>query len=210
VRIVELVGLPGSGKSTIHNTLLSRGDGVVPMPILRYRPHAGVLARHVAATLATLARHGALRPPPSREWLMMLTYVRALPPVLRGPNRPPGDLLVFNQGPIFTLSRPSARDERLAGWWDRSVDIWRSLFDAVIWLDAPDPVLLERIDSREEPHRLKGSPRPRALESLAQDRAVYESVLDRFAGGPPILRFDTSRRSADEIADDVLATISTS
>ncbi len=207
MRVVELVGLPGSGKSTIFEAVRSRDDEIATIPILKHRPYTGVLARHLAATLATLVHRRALGRHWSRELVVMMAYIRALPPVLGGRHRPRGKALLFDQGPIFTMSRPALRDERLAGWWERSLATWRSLLDVVILLDAPDAALLERIDARSKEHRLKGNARTAALEALAQDRAVQEAVLERFAGGPQILRFDTSRRSAEEIADEVLAVI---
>jgi adenylate kinase family enzyme len=202
VRVAELVGLPGSGKSTIFEAILSRDDGIATIPILRHRPYRRVLARHLATTLATLVRRRALGHHWSFELVVMMAYLRA---VLDGPHRPRGKALLFDQGPIYTLARPALRDERLAGWWERTLATWRSRLDVVIVLDAPDHVLLERITARDKEHRLKGHSRTAALQALADDRAVHDAVLDRFAGGPEILRVDTGRRSAEEIADEVLA-----
>jgi thymidylate kinase len=199
LRLVELMGPPGAGKSTLYAALLR--EGVAKMPLLRYGRHRPVLARHLAGASATLLRRRALDRQWSFELLVMMAYVRALPVVLSGPRRPAGDVLVFDQGPLYTLAREPLRDARLRDWWESSLALWRSLLDVVVWLDAPDDVLVERIHGRAIEHRYKGAERDAALAGLAADREVYTGLLDR----PQILRVDTSRQATDEIAAAVLA-----
>jgi hypothetical protein len=82
---------------------------------------------------------------------------------------------------------------------------WAQLLDIVVFL-APD-LLRERINTREKWHVLKGADGRSSLEVLRASRQVYEDTLQAISaqpGGPAILRFDTSARSADEIADAIL------
>ena len=133
----------------------------------------------------------------------MMAYLQALPRALRGRE----GIVVFDQGPIYFLTRPILLDERLGSWWQRTFDTWSSLLDAVVWLEAPDAVLLDRINARGKLHRLKGSEDQAAFEVLAQGRRAHEGAIARLDGQAPtpaILRFDTSERSADEIVDEVL------
>lgn len=205
--LVELMGLPGAGKSTVYAGLLRERPAIVTIPILSRRPYAATLARHLLGAAGTLVRRRAL----SREWsprlVIMMAYVRALPPALAGRHAPSGAVLLFDQGPIYTLMRGPLRHERLASWWAESLESWRGLLDVVVWLDAPSGVLAGRIDSRDEPHRLKGVGHSAALAGLARDREVYERVLSQLEagpGGPVVLRFDTSRMTGEEVVAAVL------
>jgi hypothetical protein len=117
---------------------------------------------------------------------------------------------VFDQGPLFLLTRHNFMDEPLVTWWNRMLDTWAPLLDVVVRLDAPDTLLRERINTREKSHALKWADRRSALDVFRRSRQVYERTLEAVAarsGGPMILRFDTSTRSADEIADAILSAI---
>ncbi len=208
-RLVELAGPPGAGKSTVFRSLLARDETIEGRPGLRKRENAAVLTREVVAVLGTLVREryrGRVTP----EQVRMMAYVQALPRILERTQSPGGRIMAFDQGPVYYLTRPSLANARLATWRTRVLHTWAPLLDLVVWLDAPDALLLERINSRDKWHRLKGGPEPTALEVLTESRAAYETVLRELETrrrGPAILRFDTSRRSADEIADEVLAAL---
>lgn len=208
--MVEIVGPAGAGKSTIYEGLLCRHEGVESKPILGRTPYRTLLARHLASALATLARRRLLGRRTTRAQVVMMAYLSALPRAIDARETGRDRVVVFDQGPVYFLTRPSIREERLAAWRDRSVETWRSRLDAVVWLDAPDGVLLERINSRSKWHALKGGAEEPARDTLVKSRTLYEEVLERLGAngnGPVILRFDTSRQSADEIVGEILAAL---
>src|SRR5262249_8826408 len=138
-----------------------------------------------------------------------MTYLEALWRLVERSARTAGDgsILVLDQGPLYLLSKPDLLDQHLAPWREEMLEKFSSLLDAVVWLDAPDDVLVERIAGRSQRHRLKGAPLATALGSLATARTVLEEALSRVGESdesPAILRFDTSRVSAGAIAETVL------
>jgi hypothetical protein len=206
IGLVELVGPAGSGKSTVYGMLRAGDPAIEGRPTLRHREYAGIAAASVVGAFATLVRRRAFGWETPLEQVRMMAYLRAMPRILTGPTGPAA--IVFDQGPLFFLTRPSLMHERLATWRSRMFDTWAPLLDLVVFLDAPDALLRERINTREKWHALKGSDGRSALEVLRTSRQVYERALGELAArpvAPAIVRLDTSTRSPDEIANAILA-----
>ena len=52
--LVELLGPPGAGKSTVFAGLIGRGECIQPRPVLGRSPYLVVLAWHLVAVVITL------------------------------------------------------------------------------------------------------------------------------------------------------------
>jgi hypothetical protein len=121
-------------------------------------------------------------------------------------------IIVLDQGPVFILSWLSAfgpdglKGQVAEDWWNNVIEQWAATLDMVVCLDAPDTVLIGRINDRSKSHAVKGRPQQDVLTFLARGRASMDEVLARLSagGGPTVLRFDTARRSPDQIADELL------
>jgi thymidylate kinase len=70
---------------------------------------------------------------------------------------------------------------------------WRAQLDWIVWLDAPDGVLHERIQQRQQGHVLEGRGPAESSALLARYRTAFSEILDLLAGpaGPQVLRIDT-------------------
>lgn len=198
-RVVELAGPAGAGKTTLADTLRQQDERiVVGLPVNRLGMLAGLAG--AAATLAQ-ARVAA----PGRWWtrgeLRSVAYLRAW----RGPaaGRDSDETVLLDHGPAFRLAYlldgpPMAHTARFQSWWTRTGMSWGRLLDAVILLDAPDDVLMRRIDERDRGHRIRGAGRDDAAAFLARYRAAYDAVLDVLgAAGTRIIRVDTSTAPAE-------------
>lgn len=206
-RLLELVGPTGAGKTTVFEALSARDRGVQRKPTLRNVRNASIVAHSVAGGIETLARTRALGRDVTLEQVLVMAYVQAVPRILERGYLANTKIVAFDQGPIYFVSRPSLLNERLTPWREAVLDKWASLLDLVVWLDAPDPVLTARINSRGKQHRLQGASDETAAEALAESHTVYERSISRLAERrerPAILRFDSNVRPPGEIADAVL------
>jgi hypothetical protein len=86
---------------------------------------------------------------------------------------------------------------------------WAAALDVIIRLDAPDSVLMERINARSKSHAVKGKPQQEMHRFLTRGRASMEAVIIRLAadGGPRVLCFDTGQEAPDLLAEKVLAAL---
>ena len=121
-------------------------------------------------------------------------------------------LTVLDHGPIFRLVRLLEFGPALTKswvyrrWWTREVVRWAGLLDLVVWLDAPDSVLQDRIDTRGSDHRVRQRPFDEVRGFLSRYRHGYRSVVSAMTARRRlhILHFNTDQVSPTQIADEVL------
>ncbi len=147
-----------------------------------------------------------------------MVYLKGWPRVLRRQASNNGTLILLDHGPIFKLATLNAfGPERLKSqgfeqWWHSMFEQWAFTLDMVIWLNAPDQILVERINARHQRHAVKGKSEREAYEFLMRYQTSYEQTLAKLTayGRPTLLQFDTSRTSIEQIVDEVLATCQSS
>jgi hypothetical protein len=117
-------------------------------------------------------------------------------------------LLLFDQGPVYTLAwlkevmKSMPPGPSLIDWEQHSISFWAEALDAVIILDAPDDLLLDRIHGRSKPHALRAVARGRARRSLHEERGFYEETVTKLIEARdtlPIIRLDTSKTPVEGI-----------
>jgi adenylate kinase family enzyme len=202
--VVEVIGPAGSGKTTLARALCRRPEiaAGIELPRARHVPH---LIHHTLLLLPVFLLVRGDGGWLSRKEMRSMTYLRAWPRQL---TRRPAEraVTVLDHGPVFRLARLRAFGPRITQsasfdrWWERSLLIWSGLLDAVIALDAPDAVLVDRIRSREQKHRMKAEDRSETERFLKRYRATYQEIIEKLEGGPRLIRLDSSQQSPDEIA----------
>lgn len=212
--IIEIAGVAGSGKSTLASTLCgTRNLGVLDDTLRMRDPRHVLLAAHSLPRLAGLFT-GWIAGPGRPTWteLKLVIYLQEWRRYVSRRSRPASKILVMDQGPVYALARLGCLEPQITGtephgrWWASTSEAWSKRIDAVLWLDAPNDVLLQRVNARAQAHQIKGQSDRVGLDFLDRYRASYDSVLAAFEGasGPRLLRYDTSSMSADEIASDAI------
>lgn len=218
VQKIEIVGVAGTGKSTLTRALVARHpDWVVAGSI-----HARTFGHlpyfvHGAPGVARLLAHGARRRPfPCWDEVKMFVYASEWHRYLSaGPEHGSGTML-FDQGPLFALARLLWGGSGVTGstWfrsWTRATAArWGIELDVVVELTAPEDVLFERINERAKPHPAKGRPALETAETLASHRRALGEVLEEVERSKSVrlLRFDTSERRVEQIVDQLSAQLS--
>ncbi len=209
--VVELAGPAGAGKSAVLAALASRDPGIHALRRLRELRHLPLLSKHAVATLA--AAPAIMRDAPRAVWTLtrFLTRLGALRDVVRREARRPWKAIVLDEGPLYSMAmlRGRVRDGRLVRACDRALAEWAGALDLIVWLDAPDAVLTERIKSRAKDHEVKDRDAPAIAEFLARHRAWLSSAVALLTTQPGVrvLAFHTDAESPDRIAQHVLGAV---
>ncbi len=219
VRIVELIGLAGAGKSTITGRLPTYSDRVVveELPYIRRLREIPFFSVNSLLSLPALINQAAVRNGGRRLnrdeilWMILLQgWHRRLMRRAAGGDK----VILLDQGPVFLLMEldlfgparikwPNAKH-----WWLRMTRRWARVIDAAIWLDAPDEVLVRRIRARQRWHGVKERSDREAIEYLGRYRAAFEEVVSRLAASRKdfrVVRMNTGAESPQQTARRVLS-----
>lgn len=211
--IVEIVGPAGAGKTALLRTLGRDPRVYAGVRIDRVRQFGEMLV-HGAAILPIAV---SLLSQGWRRWwygLLHLVRLRTLPRAISlAAAGAEADVILLDEGPVFSLARLSVFQQanqgegRLADAWHAELDRWSDLLDFVIWTDAPDAVLAERIRSRLKRHQIKDGSDAEVAVFLERYRQAYREILGSLTTGKRVgmVHLDTTGLAVDVAAGRLLA-----
>ncbi len=214
--VVEIVGPAGAGKTTLCQALTRHYEQIQVGNFPNVKKITNIPffmwnGLQIAPSLLHLQQKNG-RPLSKREFAWM-SILHGWPVILQKKRKEDQKIIILDQGPVYLmaemkgfgsecLSDPGA--ERI---WQAIYCQWAVSLDTIVWLDASDEILLERIRFRPKEHIVKDVPRSVALEFLSRFREVYERIIYMLASRSEnlrILRFDTSQQQPDEIISQLL------
>lgn len=215
LRMVELVGPAGAGKTTLARALSQSSGKIVVAPDISLRKVKCIptFVHSVFLLLPIFLRRCRCGRWFTWDEIKAMAYLKGWPRIFQQQAAESETIILLDHGPVFKLATLHAfgpdrlRTPVAEKWWSDMCKQWASLLDMVIWLDATDPILEKRINARDQRHAVKGKPEPEALRFLARYRASYQQILAKLTanGGPTLYQFDTSQTSIEQIAENVLA-----
>lgn len=215
--IIELIGPAGAGKTSLSRALMRRSKAIqIGAEIeLRKPKYIPVFIRSALRLLPIILHRWSYSRWFTWEEIKYLIYLKGWPGILKQQAAQDENIILLDHGPIFKLAAlnefgPVRLKTRGYGpWWNNLFKQWASIINIVVWLDAPDPVLEKRINSRTQRHAVKGKSELEVLHFLARYRTSYEQVLAKWTayGEPRLFQYDTSQTSIEQITDEVLRAI---
>lgn len=207
--VIEFVGPAGAGKTSLIDALRRRDPGLrAPIRISdrRYLAQAAVEALFLTPMLIRELTRASGYAWSDTRYLLELNTLRRAVESARESGAP---RILLDEGPAYVLARgvafggtgPAGRSFDVA--WTRGIRRWGRILDVIIWLDAPDDVLADRIRSRRKAHRMKEAADAEIRAFLANYRCAYDWVIDQLAatGRTRLFRFDTSDLTVERLAD---------
>jgi hypothetical protein len=207
--VIEVVGPAGVGKSALVSELTKLG-GVVRAGVWNLPRH--LLARGAissAGAIAGLWRDSG-RVNVAKQVVRLSALERRVAELADGRT----GSVVLDEGPVFALAWFHVFADRqrgprpLAAWRRGATERWATALDAIVWLDAPDPVLLERLRRRSKPRDVfAGMTDPDILDLQTAYRAAFREVIGALTGatGAQLLSLDAEHTPADQLARAVAA-----
>ena len=209
--VVELVGPAGVGKSTLLQAL-TQGDSAIraglPVSKLNYVKTAFRLR---SAFLSLHAPYNGLL------WKEMkrILYLETLYRTLQREASKDYEAIIFDEGPVYMLSRlrvfgkEGIKSDRFKELWQLAVGQWADAVDVIVWLDAEDLILAQRIRMRKQPYPVKDTTDGSLRELFARYRAAFRQVISELTStdGPTIVRLVTDRESMTHTVEKIKSTL---
>ncbi len=196
--IIEICGMPGSGKSTVYHSIKKEPMNVQFGYRISINNDWRTIALEMIKLLPTYIMHGfrgfyILR-------IKFLVHLKVLYKIFTSGKHSLDCSLLFDQGPLFhqtfllAIGSSFLPNKYLKLWVNRSISNWSDIVGGIIWLDAKDVTLVERVKKRNQTHSLKTRTNDEQREFLVGYRSAYRNVISRYEQkGIPVLRLDTEK-----------------
>ena len=206
--VVEVVGPAAAGKTTLIRALCASDPRMrSSIPVSRARSAAVMAARAASYVPAWLGGRPRGRWFTWRE-LKSLTFVDEW--YRRRAMRGDRDVTFLDHGPLYRLAAlrefgpAMVRTPRFARWSTAAEARWRDAVGLIVWLDAPNDLLLERAGVRGHWYlSARGSDADKLAFLDRYRHALEEAVGGAERAGVPVLRLSTDGTPVDELAERV-------
>jgi deoxyadenosine/deoxycytidine kinase len=211
--VVEVVGIAGAGKTTLLSVLGQKDKTILTLPSFRRLQYVPHFACSILTLLPTFLRQYTRGQRFTRKQIVWMTRLKATHRILNPQAFNHHRVIVLDRGPVYMLTRllesisTSTSTRSFENWWNSMIKTSAAALDVIIWLDAPDETLMERVLNRGKWHKIKDKSDQEARDYLANYRALYEQVIAELTGPdhPKVLYYDTSRHSVAQIVDRALS-----
>lgn len=202
-RILELLGAPGTGKTTIVRGIRKQVPGLRTAVSTREFP--GALIRHGLKSGGRFFRYLVQGVRPGVVGAMFLQEVQlGLLKTIERQEKLKYGFFLLDEGPLAGLvwvageagTYPSGG--LIDSWLKTMATGWATVLDGVLEVDAPDSVLLERINARNDNHRIKGGRPQEAAAFLHRVRESTTGILEQISGMVQVSRIDTQLNGIEE------------
>lgn len=214
--VIELVGSPGAGKSTVIKALVAAGHGRIMREQIRGIHAVPLVVRNaVAAAVPFLLQYRRMQ---SRRWnrLSLMIRIQTLHDLLER-RATHSQIILLDQGPVYmlailqrALNGPGGQSDspKFKAFWKDTIQRWSDRLDYVVELEADDTVLHQRIIERGVPHPVKestGEQLSRFFERSRSSRASILSAMSQLKGAPEVVRLRTDVLTIDDTVDQILS-----
>jgi adenylate kinase family enzyme len=209
----QLAGVAGAGKSTLLKAMMKKNGNIRPFPIPPKVIYLPSLLRIFIKWLPLYLVQSR-----NNRWFTLqeirnMGYLDTWLSFSRSKSQTRQNIFVLDPGSVHwlaslqTFGPQITKHPRYQTWWKRKFNQWSSGLDAIIWLDAPDDICLQRVLSRDEWHEIKEMSVDNALSEERCYRNCYEQLIPEMASynAMKLFHFRTDQISTEQMVDQIFS-----
>jgi shikimate kinase len=213
--IIEMVGVAGTGKSTLRKAIMQRNKRFKYFDLrgsISYIPFLFKLTLIWLPLYLIKYRH--------TRWFTMqeirnIGYLDTWISRIRYKSQLNNDIYIIEPGSVYWLSclrgngPEITKHPRFQNWLKYEFQHWASALDAIIWLDAPEAVCLQRVHIRDQWHQFLEYSDESALEELCYFQKKYAELVPEMASQYPIrvFKFRSDQISTQEMVEIIFSDV---
>jgi adenylate kinase family enzyme len=214
--ILELVGPPGSGKTTLAKILIIDERIKIIKPLNFHKINdiplfIGSLFMILPTILPILLKCKNFYI--CKQDISLMTIISGWHRRLKKQIKNSSTILIFDEGPVTLMSRlywlnSSINTQVGRKWLVRMQRQWSDILDVVVRFETPIPVLLERIRSRERQFEIREMSDETALNHLLRIESAQKYILSTLNSETKvcnIIQVNTVDRNPEQISNDLIA-----
>jgi shikimate kinase len=208
--VAEIIGPAGAGKTSLSRLLQQSED--IRSGLSVWRLPGWLLAVSAFLSIPKLLTLYCLHRCLGWGEVKLVIQLNALRLLLHLESAKGFPTLLMDEGMIFALSKldECGRERSTSHSQDKVLHFLNpttKILDAVIWLDAPDEVLAQRIRERAKPHRIKHQSDADIQEHLDSCRKSFEKIVAELnrSNDLKVIRFSTDKEPLEQIAAQILS-----
>jgi thymidylate kinase len=223
--LVEIVGPPGAGKSTLFRALDKNVEWILGgyIPLQKDFSNVPFYAKNILSLVPILVRLlGEGDRNPNLKDIICMALLNGWHEILRKKVETTGKVIVLDQGAISIMMWLSMwgpqglHNSNFQGWWNKVYEHWIQNLDMIVYIDTSVDILIKRIRHRYEVNNKKviyhvnGKSDQEASDFLVKCRSVYEQIISRFEQNNhrmQVVKIDSGENNVDDIVRKVISEI---
>jgi|GEM_PF-4705292 hypothetical protein len=209
--LIEIVGVAGSGKTTLRTMLHEMDPQIDLVPPPRKSFYMIPVMKIYMQWFPTYVKLASQTRWFTWHEIKLMCYLENWLPYLRRHSVERDMVVILDPGSIYWLTAlkwfgPNlTKTPKFEAWWEEMRLKWMNAIDFIVWLDAPTPLLLERVLDRDEWHESKLLSSEEAARRFDVYRQGYMELVSQYSlkKKDHALVFHTDKTPADEIFQQV-------
>lgn len=213
--IIELLGVAGAGKTTLRRMLMEKSNRIKFVVPPAKRHYLLPVVKKTAIWLPNYIAHFRKGRWFGWEELKLIEYVETWIPHLHKQVIAAQSRVLLDPGSVYWLTAlryfgpEFTKGEEFEQWWNKMLLHWADVLEMIVWIDAPEDILYDRVLARNDWHEAKKQTHDEALKIFRLLREGYEETVRamEIQGGPKIIRFRSDKSPPEEILHGVLSNL---